>query len=175
MKNSIKNLIAALIFFGLFLATIEYLSAGETRDDGLILARSCFGETTPWNETECTAMLFVYLKRTPNDSDVTTTAKKYSSALKRGQHNKNRHWLFELNRELDKPKSWPDKAKWSVYKLQWARLLKLSDDFLSGKLTDPCPECDHFGGAMDKADKSLILVKTDFECKNKFYRIKGKQ
>lgn len=29
MKNSIKNLIAALIFFGLFLATVEYLSAGE--------------------------------------------------------------------------------------------------------------------------------------------------
>ena len=29
MKNSIKNLIAALIFFGLFLGIVEYLSAGE--------------------------------------------------------------------------------------------------------------------------------------------------
>jgi len=120
------------------------------------LARSCVGEAgfglvslEGSTHDECIAIAYVYAERARATGwKLEKVIRKYSAAVKRHSLH-TRPWLLELDADLKKPKSWPDTIKWSVYKELWKKRLTLLDDWASGKLPNPIPGANHYGGGMD--------------------------
>jgi hypothetical protein len=127
-------------------------SKHSERDDTAVwLARSCVGEAG-WQAAEsgeCAAIWHIYAKRAlATERPVLRVAKKYSAAIKRGPHS--RPWVLELDRDGRKPKGWPRQLMWRRYTDRWFHTLALADLFLEGRIEDPLPSAQHYGGRMDR-------------------------
>jgi hypothetical protein len=82
------------------------------------------------------------------DRKLVRQARLYSAAIKKGPWA--RPWIFGLNRGGSKPKGWPKHLKWSRYRDRWFQTLALADSFLEGRIEDPLPSAEHYGGRMDR-------------------------
>jgi len=125
---------------------------GHGKDVALWVARSCVGEAgfDSGESGECAAIAHIYRKRTKvTQFNLYQVTRRYSAAIKKGPHQK-RKWVFYLCRDLKKPKYWSKGLHWPNYRDKWASILKLCDDFIAGKVLDPIPHADHYGGRMDR-------------------------
>lgn len=176
MKDEIKLLLA----FGFFFLLVSMhtcsseASPGKRPDVGLWLARSCAGEAgfDSGLTGECAAIMHLYLKRTKvSGFNMLKVVKKYSAAVK-ARPNHPRKWILKLSRDLKKPKGWNERTRWLAVRSLWMELLWYCDDFLAGKVPDPLPKADHYGGSPDR-DRARragwFKLKTDF--RNDFWSI----
>lgn len=120
-------------------------------DVGLWLARSCTGEAG-WNShttDECATLLHIYKKRSViRGTDILSTAKAYSAAIKQGAHSRN-PWVRHLDRIGNKPKHWPRGASWKKHRERWMETLAFADSFLAGQVSDPYEHAVHYGSRID--------------------------
>ena len=162
--------VALLIIFGLLFAGSAVLANDD--DSALWLARSCAGEAG-WGSVEsgeCAAILHVYRKRAEmHGKTALWIAKRYSAAIKRGGHHRNR-WVRHLNRDGTKPKHWPEGAKWSRYRQRWLDVLAYVERFEAGQIVDPVPGATHYGSPIDTPRPGMVRIKTPF--RNRFYSVR---
>lgn len=174
MKDSVK-MVLVFAFFSLMLASrsCDCEASGKT-DVALWLARSCVGEAgfDSGSTGECAAIASVYRKRADvSRFNLYQVIRKYSAAVKPGPH-QSRRWVFHLSRDLGKPKQWNTRLRWSNYRGKWEEVLSVCDDFVDGKVPDPVPLADHYGGWVDRwrARKAgWFKIKTPF--RNDFWSI----
>jgi hypothetical protein len=152
------------------------LPARQWTDDAkLWTARSCAGESGFEAVEECAAIAWVYANRSAHyRCKYTYLVRRYSSAVKKHERHR-RPWLFELDLQGTRPKTWPSNLDWSKHKKLWFRLLKMLDHWAAGQVVNPVPGADHFGGKMDLPGKywRIVKPKTDAVFKNIFYQSKG--
>lgn len=137
------------------------------------LARSCVGEAG-WDAAdsgECDAIMHVYGKRARLLGwPVERVARRYSAAIKPGAHS--RAWVFGLDRSGVKPRGWPRHLRWSAHRERWERTLARADLFLAGRVPDPVPAAEHYGGRMDRhrLDRRVWVRIEGLPYANWFYR-----
>jgi hypothetical protein len=146
--GTVLKIILLPLLFTLGTFHVKHSEADRT---ALWLARSCVGEAG-WDAAEsgeCAAIWHVYGKRARDTGrPIKRTARLYSSAIKRGPWA--REWVFGLNRGGEKPKGWPKRLRWNRYRDRWFETLALADLFLEGRIEDPLPSAEHYGGRMDR-------------------------
>lgn len=166
----------AVMFAGVMIIIFSLLLAGSKAfagdDEALWLARSCIGEAG-WNAYstgECAAIWHVYSKRGEiNGKGTLWTARKYSSAIKRGSHQRNK-WVMHLN-GTERPRKWPRNLNWSKYRERWIKTLSHAKDFVSGVVADPLPVAVHYGSRIDRhrAKNNWRIVDAPF--RNLYWRV----
>lgn len=149
-------LIIVIILF--FTSTTYAQVPDEQWDDNVRLwtARSVLGEVGWDRPGEFAAVLWVYANRASNSKRYTfyQMVKQYSAAVKPGNRHRN-PWLFNLSADKTYPRGWPMKngvgPQWSgLHDESWIRTLSFVDEWQSGKVTNPCPRANHFGGSIDR-------------------------
>jgi hypothetical protein len=161
----------AMLLIFLLLLIGEKCFAGED-DTALWLARSAIGECG-WDcsETgEAAAIWHVYAKRgIINNKGTLWTARKYSAAIKRGKHQRNK-WVVHLS-GTEKPLKWPPNLDWGKYCARWIATLEHAKAFIAGEVADPLPDAVHYGSRIDawRAGKNWRRVKAPF--RNWFWRV----
>ncbi len=140
----------------------------------LWLARSLLGEVG-WRVTkEHAAVAWVYTVRAKESKqyDFLGMVKRYSAAVRSPGRNRN-PWLFELGLDGSRPDSWPYGPTWKGrYQSAWLRLLRLTEYWRAGKISNPCPGANHFGGPMDRhraENRRWYRVKCKVRTRNSFY------
>jgi hypothetical protein len=140
----------------------------------LWLARSLIGEVG-WRITkEHAAVAWVYAMRANQSRrhDFLGMVKRYSAAVRNPGRIRN-PWLFELGLDGARPGSWPYGPLWKGrYQQAWFRLLQLADLWRAGKIANPCPGANHFGGPMDRhraENRHWYRVKCKMRTRNSFY------
>lgn len=178
MKDGITFLCMILFFllWALSQSCNVFASEPHQPDTALWLARSCVGEAgfDSASSGECAAILSIYRKRLkPTGLSLYKVVRKYSAAIK-PYHNRRHKWVMYLTRDLTQPKHWPEeKATWRRYRNRWQEMLVLCDDFMKGRIKDPLPQADHYGGVMDRINgvkEGWHMLKTDY--RNDFWAIK---
>lgn len=146
------------------------------KDVGLWLARSCVGEAgfDAVRTGECAAILNIYKKRAAvTGLSIYKVVRRYSAAVKPGA-NHNRKWVLGLSRDLKKPAHWGKNLRWHVSRDLWGATLDHCDDFLAGKVPDPLPMADHYGGRMDRhlaMREGWHRLRTNY--RNEFWSVKN--
>lgn len=150
-----------------------------TADTKLWLARSLVGEVGWRRLGEYGAVAWVYATRaklSPNHT-FTEMVKTYSAAIKLSGKRRN-PWLFELDETGVRPKSWPVNEQgvgplWrGLHDKAWFEALDFVDDWRAGKVPNPCPRANHFGGAIDAhraVQQRWVQVKCSVPTRNRFY------
>lgn len=175
MNDNVKTLLMCLpMLLALVLHTCT--ARADEPDTALWLARSCVGEAgfDSVSTGECAAILNIYKKRVkPTGLSIYRVVRKYSAAIK-PFHNRRHKWVMYLNRALTQPQHWPtEKATWRRYRNKWREVLILCEDFLVGRIKDPLPQADHYGGVMDRINgvkAGWHMLRTDF--RNDFWAIR---
>ena len=149
-----------VIFFTIVLGAIttQVNARGKRPDLALWLARSCVGEAG-WNSAdtgECAAIAWVYHKRSYNfpRRDYFKTMMEYSAAIKPDPR---RPWIRRLTRRGDRPPLLETNIYWGKHQKKWFKVLEVADNFFRGRVTDPCPDCLHYGGHFDKKRMDLTI------------------
>jgi hypothetical protein len=167
------SLVAALSFVpGTLLATRAQanprpLPAGEW-DQGtrLTLAQVMVGEAD-WNEPDHVAIAWVLARRWQRARLKSTVSfqdymQRYSSPMK--VDSERARWVRALPwGELPGP-----------HKKRWSRVLELVNAWGAGKLSDPCPNAEHWGGTMDRPGRSWEPISCGLT-RNIFYAPRNKQ
>lgn len=140
-------------------------------DVALWLARSCVGEAG-WDSVdtgECAAIAHIYHKRSymlPK-RDYFKAMIDYSVAIKPDPR---RPWIRNLNRTDRRPRMLSSNTSWTIHYPKWKKTLEFADRFFSGLIQDPCPECLHFGGVMDrKRMDSKLWKRAELGFRNEFW------
>jgi hypothetical protein len=83
-------------------------------------------------------------------------------------------WVRSLSLDMSTPDNWPSEhVSWERHKKFWKAALNRSDQWVRGKLVDPCNgEAWHWGGSMDIPGKELYPVDCG-ETLNVFYGIRN--
>jgi len=139
--------------FAAILITMICTSARSARTDmSIILARSCVGEAG-WNAVEtgeCASIWHIYLKRSRIGGLTLRRATHVYSAALKSHSTHRRPWLMQLSRDGLRPKEWPSRASWKVYRDRWMLTVAEADRFVAKQLDDPTPDALHFGGWLDR-------------------------
>jgi hypothetical protein len=149
-----------------------------TENSKLWLARSLLGEVG-WNRPgEYAAVAWVYATRAnqTNRYSFDQMVRRYSAAVK--QHNNHPNpWILGLQLDDTQPELWPiGKARWvGLGDIYWTKVLEFVDEWQSGKIANPCPDANHFGGYIDR-HRAEALHWTRVQCeegkvrfRNRFY------
>lgn len=82
--------------------------------------------------------------------------------------------LYSSTMKVDTPRArWVRSLPWGKlddgrYSKRWQRVRELVDAWGAGKVSDPCPQAEHWGGAMDRPGKSWSAISCGLT-KNIFY------
>ncbi len=130
-----------------------------TQEAKLVTAQSCAGEAGFAALDECFGIAWVYATRSAQTGvSYKTIVKQYSRALKK-KPTPEREWILGLNFDGKRPKGWPAHLKWSKHKPHWEALLDGLDLWAAGKIQNPVPGANHFGGKMDEPGVTWKRVK----------------
>jgi hypothetical protein len=127
----------------------------------LTLAQIMVGEAD-WHEPDHVAIAFVLARRWPQFQQArgpisfSRYISLYSSVMK--VDSKRTRWVRGL--------PWGEIT--GQYGKQWSRVVELVEAWGQGKVKDPCPSAEHWGGAMDRPGKSYEPVSCGLT-KNIFY------
>jgi len=159
----------------LLISILILLAASDTAfardEDALWLARCMVNEADFDATNDHLAIAAVLIKRAGKyHISVASMVRKYCSGLRPGQRCSSRQrWVIELNPDATKPAHWPTVVPWRWYRERWQRVLLTARLVLRGEMDDPCDgRAEHFGGKMDKPDKSLVRIDCG-ETRNLFY------
>ena len=127
-------------------------------DTALWLARSIVGECG-WkcvDTGEAAAIAWIYHKRSYHfpGRNYFRAMMDYSAAIRVG-----RAWIRNLNRRGDRPRLLEGQIYWGKHRKLWMKTLDFADRFFRGQVTDPCPQCLHFGGHFDKKNMNMSVWK----------------
>lgn len=148
-------------------------------DVRLWLARSVLGEVGWLRLDEQAAVAWVYARRAQMSRNHTflEMVKTYSAAIKTVGKRRN-PWLFELDETVARPKSWPLSEqglgpRWKgLHDKAWLKTLDMVDRWQAGKVANPCPGANHFGGYVDEhraRRQRWVRVKCSVRTRNRFY------
>ena len=117
----------------------------------LDLARVCVGEGGWSTERgDCAAIIFVLVRRAERVGVSLEHMARAYSGRHLGVEASPRPWIAGLRIDGRAPAEWPASApRWTRYRRAWLELLEHVQDTLDGRVLDPCPGADHWGGAMD--------------------------
>ncbi len=137
----------------------------DTRDPNdplLWAARVCYLEAT-WRQSDCVALLYVTQRRARNARRPWLDLLLHYSAI-----NANNPRALEV-----RAFPWSDLPERSVsFNRNWRRLRDLVTEFAAGKLPNPCPRADHWGGAMDHARGRMVPAHCSTSTANTFYMVR---
>lgn len=126
-------------------------------DVKLWTARSVLGEVGWDRPGEWAAVLWVYANRAERSKRYTfyEMVRNYSAAVKPGNRHRN-PWLFHLRLDKTRPREWPRmtekyRPRWrGLYDASWIRTIRFVETWQEGKVKNPCPNANHFGGRIDR-------------------------
>jgi hypothetical protein len=128
----------------------------------LTLAQVMVGEAD-WHEPDHVAIAFVLLRRWQQfqQSRGPTSFQRYMQ-------------LYSSTMKVDTERArWVRALPWGDvdgrYDKRWKRVRELANAWGEGKIKDPCPQAEHWGGAMDRPGKSWEAVSCGLT-KNIFYQ-----
>lgn len=179
-----RTLVAVVVVVHAFQADASGVYKGESpvpedqwNDDvKLWTARSVLGEVGWDRPGEWAAVLWVYANRAKNSKryNFYEMVRRYSAAVKRGNHHKN-PWLFQLGFDKTRPTDWPRmtakyRPRWKgLYDESWMRTIRFVEIWQEGKVENPCPRANHFGGIVDR-HRAEALRWTRIQCDEKGHR-----
>lgn len=149
-------------------------AAEWTAETRLWLARSVLGEVGWSRPQEYAAVAWVYATRSnaAKDWSLHKMIRRYSAAV-RSPGLTRQPWLAQLTNSPARPKSWPEGPRWeNRYDKGWMYVLKVVDLWYAGKMPNPCPGANHFGGGMDAyraTRQGWYEVKCKSPMRNRFY------
>jgi hypothetical protein len=154
---------------------VQPVSDSEWNDETkLWLSRSLLGEVGWRRPGEYAAVAWVYSTRAKLSKryNFLQMIKRYSAAIRAPGKRRN-PWLFELDFTSTRPPSWPDGPQWrGLHDQAWLEVLDFADEWQAGKIPNPCPGANHYGGYVDRHRAQAMRwrrVKCSVKTRNRFY------
>lgn len=182
-KRSVHAERFASLLFLLSLLVVPFIWHGcqsvraDADDPGLVLARTCVSERGWELETDdCSAIYAVALRRIEIRGGTLFQALRQLSPRLHGRTAIRRAWLRGLNRDGDRPSSWPSHVSWEHHRPLWLATLEEADALVAGERTHVCSELPSAWGSHEDVSHVLaghenMLRWVDVDCGNTRNRV----